>query len=38
VIVDLASQDKDDASTLSWWITREMPKNAYGIDPAKYFL
>ena len=38
VIVDLASQDKGDAATLSWWITREMPKNAYGIDPAKYFL
>jgi len=38
VIVDLASQDNDGAATLSWWITREMPKNAYGIDPAKYFL
>ncbi len=38
VIVDLAAQDKGETATLSWWITRELPKNAYGIDPAKYFL
>lgn len=38
VIVDLAAQDRGEAATLSWWITRELPKNAYGIDPAKYFL
>jgi HD-GYP domain-containing protein (c-di-GMP phosphodiesterase class II) len=38
VIVDLAAQDRGEATTLSWWITRELPKNAYGIDPAKYFL
>jgi len=38
VIVDLSSQDKEENSTLSWWITRELPKNAFGIDPAKYFL
>ncbi len=38
VIVDLSSQDKDESSTLSWWITKELPRNAYGIDPAKYFL
>ena len=38
VIVDLAAQDRGDSETLSWWITRELPKNAYGIDPAKYFL
>lgn len=38
VIVDLASQDRDENSPLSWWITKELPSNAYGIDPAKYFL
>ena len=38
VIVDLAVQERDENSPLSWWITRELPKNAYGIDPAKYFL
>ena len=38
VIVDLAAQDRGVVTTLSWWITRELPKNAYGIDPAKYFL
>lgn len=38
VIVDLAAQDRGDVTTLSWWITRELPKNAYGIDPEKYFL
>ncbi len=38
LIVDLASQDRGESTTLSWWITRELPKNAYGIDPAKYFL
>jgi len=38
VIVDLAAQDRGQAETLSWWITRELPKNVYGIDPAKYFL
>jgi len=38
VIVDLSSQDTAENATLSWWITRELPKNAYGIDPAKYFL
>jgi HD-GYP domain-containing protein (c-di-GMP phosphodiesterase class II) len=38
VIVDLASQDSEENSTLSWWITKELPKNAFGIDPAQYFL
>jgi len=38
VIVDLSSQDSAENATLSWWITRELPKNAYGIDPARYFL
>lgn len=38
IIMDLAAQDKGETTTLSWWITRELPKNAYGIDPAKYFL
>jgi HD-GYP domain-containing protein (c-di-GMP phosphodiesterase class II) len=38
VIVDLAAQDRSGTETLSWWITRELPKNVYGIDPAKYFL
>jgi len=38
VVVDLASQDAEENATLSWWITKELPKNAFGIDPAKYFL
>jgi hypothetical protein len=38
LIVDLAAQGRGDVTTLSWWITRELPKNAYGIDPEKYFL
>jgi HD-GYP domain-containing protein (c-di-GMP phosphodiesterase class II) len=38
VVVDLASQDAEENTTLSWWITKELPKNAFGIDPAKYFL
>ena len=38
VVVDLASQEAEENTTLSWWITKELPKNAYGIDPAKYFL
>jgi len=38
VIVDLSVQEQEENSTLSWWITKELPKNAYGIDPAKYFL
>jgi HD-GYP domain-containing protein (c-di-GMP phosphodiesterase class II) len=38
VIVDLSTQEQEENSTLSWWITKELPKNAYGIDPAKYFL
>jgi HD-GYP domain-containing protein (c-di-GMP phosphodiesterase class II) len=38
VVVDLAAQDMEENSTLSWWITKELPKNAFGIDPAKYFL
>lgn len=38
VIVDLSTQDTAENSTLSWWITKELPKNAFGIDPAQYFL
>ncbi|MCB1683723.1 MAG: HD-GYP domain-containing protein [Pseudomonadales bacterium] len=38
VVVDLAVQERDENSPLSWWITKELPSNAYGIDPAKYFL
>lgn len=38
VIVDLATQETEENSTLSWWITKELPSNAYGIEPAKYFL
>jgi HD-GYP domain-containing protein (c-di-GMP phosphodiesterase class II) len=38
VIVDLSVQDAEENSTLSWWITKELAKNAFGIDPAKYFL
>lgn len=38
VIVDLSTQENGENSTLSWWITKELPNNAFGIDPAKYFL
>ena len=38
VIVDLSTQEAEENSTLSWWITKELAKNAFGIDPAKYFL
>ncbi len=38
VIADLAKQEPNDSGTLSWWITKELPNSAYGIDPAKYFL
>jgi HD-GYP domain-containing protein (c-di-GMP phosphodiesterase class II) len=38
LIVDLSTQDERAESTLSWWITRELPKNAYGIEPSRYFL
>jgi len=38
VIVDLANQAANDSGTLFWWITKELPNSAYGIDPAKYFL
>jgi HD-GYP domain-containing protein (c-di-GMP phosphodiesterase class II) len=38
VIVDLSTQESGENSTLSWWITKELPNNAFGIDPAKYFL
>ncbi len=38
VIVDLSTQDNGENSTLVWWITKELPMNAFGIDPGKYFL
>ncbi len=38
VVIDLSSQDTDESKPLSWWITKELPVNAYGIDPQKYFL
>ena len=38
VIIDLSAQDSDTKSTLDWWITKELPKNAFGIDPAQYFI
>lgn len=39
VVIDLSLQQKNDASQpLQWWITKELPINAYGIDPQKYFL
>ena len=39
VIIDLAFQQQGDTSKpLQWWITKELPINAYGIDPQQYFL
>ena len=38
VIIDLSNQQADSSQPLQWWITKELPANAYGIDPQKYFL
>jgi len=38
VIIDLSNQQSDSNQPLQWWITKELPANAYGIDPQKYFL
>ena len=38
VIIDLSNQQADSNQPLQWWITKELPANAYGIDPQKYFL
>lgn len=38
VIIDLSNQQTDSNQPLKWWITKELPANAYGIDPQKYFL
>ena len=38
VIIDLSAQQTDPNTPLMWWITKELPGNAYGIDPQKYFL
>ena len=39
VVIDLSLQQKDDTQQpLQWWITKELPVNAYGIDPQIYFL
>ncbi len=38
VIIDLSNQQSDSNQPLKWWITKELPANAYGIDPQKYFL
>ena len=39
VIIDLAYQQQgDNNKPLQWWITKELPINAYGIDPQQYFL
>lgn len=38
VIIDLSNQQSDPNQPLQWWITKELPSNAYGIDPQEYFL
>lgn len=38
VVIDLSAQATDDNQPLQWWITKELPMNAYGIDPQDYFL
>ena len=38
VIIDLSNQQVESHQPLQWWITKELPGNAYGIDPQKYFL
>lgn len=38
VIIDLSAQQADPGQPLQWWITKELPANAYGIDPQQYFL
>lgn len=38
VIIDLSNQQVESHQPLQWWITKELPANAYGIDPQKYFL
>jgi len=38
VIIDLSNQAADSNQPLQWWITKELPGNAYGIDPQRYFL
>ena len=38
VIIDLSAQQTESREPLMWWITKELPINAYGIDPQKYFL
>ena len=38
VIIDLSGQQADPGQPLQWWITKELPTNAYGIDPQQYFL
>ena len=38
MIIDLAAQEPLNSQVLDWWITKELPKHAYGIDPQTYFL
>lgn len=38
VVIDLSIQQTDPSQPLQWWITKELPANAYGIDPQEYFL
>ena len=38
VIIDLSNQNAESHQPLLWWITKELPSNAYGIDPQRYFL
>jgi HD-GYP domain-containing protein (c-di-GMP phosphodiesterase class II) len=38
VIIDLSTQQSNPGQALQWWITKELPSNAYCIDPQQYFL
>lgn len=38
VVIDLSKQQTDPGQPLQWWIAKELPVNAYGLDPQKYFL
>lgn len=38
VVIDLSIQQANQSQPLQWWITKELPVNAYGIDPQEYFL
>lgn len=38
VIINLSKQQSNPGLALQWWITKELPTSAYGIDPQQYFL